>query len=456
MLDWIDSNTPYEVSQTVTVSSTSGSVDGGTLRASASGNIEAGAFNIFDQIVSANQFLATTTASCGSYECETLATAAKAHVYWAPGVDPNERLTGVSFAPLSFVATSLEPVSMFILGGVDGDTTIRDTDHFDNSVILHEYAHFLEYTYSAFDSKGGPHDGDSILDPRLAWSEGFANFFQAAVTGDPTYIDTIGNCEGSTGFGFYETLETAAGDIASESGEGNFREFSVSRALWDYIDPHPIEGTGTNESGIDNVTLDFAAIWSVFTSENLGLKNANLALRNYGTFANLLVQVDNGSSDIQSVLTAENQKASEEDFAQSLAVTGSDCASVFIQGDPNQGTLDSTNLFTSNDFYKINHTGGDLSVSLQYTPVNSSAYTDLDLYIYSSEFFGVEYTRESEGLLARSELPFTSENGTETLTLSDRAAGTYVINVRVSANTVTQVGSNYQLYLGGQRLCDND
>ena len=49
-----------------------------------------------------------------------------------------------------------------------------DTDEYDQHVLAHEFQHFLEDTISRSDSPGGPHAPGDRLDPRVAFSEGFA------------------------------------------------------------------------------------------------------------------------------------------------------------------------------------------------------------------------------------------------------------------------------------------
>ena len=57
-------------------------------------------------------------------------------------------------------------------------------------MIAHEYGHFLMASFSRESSPGGNHSFGEQLDPRLAWSEGWGNFFGAATTGSAHYIDT--------------------------------------------------------------------------------------------------------------------------------------------------------------------------------------------------------------------------------------------------------------------------
>jgi hypothetical protein len=146
---------------------------------------------------------------------------------------------------------------MYIMGGVNGDTC-ADTDHFDNSVLVHEYGHFLEKDFGHSDSPGGSHNGNGIIDPRLAWSEGWANFFQSAVHGDRNYVDTTGNisCSSGTGVQIDLNLEIpqSGQDKMSPStylGEGVFREVSVSRVLWDTMENDPSATVGTAQTATD-------------------------------------------------------------------------------------------------------------------------------------------------------------------------------------------------------------
>lgn len=57
-----------------------------------------------------------------------------------------------------------------------------DTDEYDDDVLYHEFGHYFLDTLSRDDSMGGCHLLSSRdLDLRLAWSEGFGDFFPAAV-----------------------------------------------------------------------------------------------------------------------------------------------------------------------------------------------------------------------------------------------------------------------------------
>ena len=123
---------------------------------------------------------------------------------------------------------------------------------------------FLKMFYH-FRFSWGSHSADAVIDPRLAWSEGFANFFQAAVTGYSLYVDTAGNPSGSTS-DFRINLENQSGNYVDKprnSNEGNFREFSVTRVLVDAID--------SNNDLTDTISDGFADIWASIT-KNDGIK----------------------------------------------------------------------------------------------------------------------------------------------------------------------------------------
>jgi hypothetical protein len=76
------------------------------------------------------------------------------------------------------------PQQMFLLG-LDGDS-----DEFDRSVILHEFAHALEGAYGIASSPGGWHDG-TPTHPSLAFSEGIASAFALLVDSTTLYVDTF-------------------------------------------------------------------------------------------------------------------------------------------------------------------------------------------------------------------------------------------------------------------------
>lgn len=418
----------------------------GNLTAPVRGSLMGAAFHILDQILNANQFIRSETSACNTVysACTPFTVAPLVTIYWSPGVNPGDYF---NLAPLSFYIPQND--ELYILGGIDGDVDNTDTDHFDNTIILHEYAHFLEDVLSYTNSPGGMHTGDMILDPRLAWGEGWANYFQAAVTDQWVYRDTFGTIDGdTTGVYVNENLEAGTRDIASSLGEGNFREFSVSRLLSDMTDTNN-EGPGT-----DTVTAPFAEFWTLLTSPTAGFANPNLNFRNIGLFHELQAALT-PSTDISELQTAENHRPNQMDYANTLSTSGVACP-VTIQAanisvsQPEDGSVENSNLFASNDFYQYRHGGGQLTLALTYT-TNSGNPADLDLYLYNNDYtFGsidsvIGYSDKS--------ISVGQSSGSESFTVNSLAAGTYMININV--NTLQRLGAaaNYNLRINGQIVC---
>src|SRR5262249_7697954 len=72
-----------------------------------------------------------------------------------------------------------------------GDRNVN-SDEFDDFALLHEFGHFVASRFSRTDSPGGSPSRGFAYDPRLAWSEGLAHFFSAAVMGNPVRVVTLG------------------------------------------------------------------------------------------------------------------------------------------------------------------------------------------------------------------------------------------------------------------------
>lgn len=447
-------NNPTEIevhSITTTVSGAS-SASVGTLTAAATGDVKGGAFNILDKILDANLFLETNTANCSASfsGCTPFTGASAVFIYWDKGVNPGSYFGA---GALSFYLPGQN--ELYILGGLNGDTDSSDCDHFDNSIILHEYGHFIEDNFAETDSPGGTHNGNTILDARLAWGEGWANFFQAAMlfpldnSITPVYRDTSGNISGSSSVFFNEDLETPDNDIPGSMGEGNFREFSVARLLWDSID------TVNEGASVDTVNSPFAELWTVFTSSTTGLKNSSRVFRSMGLF-HTLQQALPSSTDWSSVRTGENHLGSENDYARSVA--SNTCAAVTIQaanisaGAPENGTASRSNQFASNDFYKYYHPGGAFSFQLSYTTTPQAA--DLDVYIFKNGYRFTDNTTASLAASATTNVSSSVTSASESIS-TNLAAGWYMINIRVDTGLRMGTAANYTMTLNGSQLCPN-
>lgn len=128
----------------------------------------------------------------------------------------------------------------------------RDTDEYDQHVILHEWGHYFEHQLSRSDSIGGFHSLNDRLDARVAFSEGWGNALSAIITGDPIYRDSGGTNQAS---GFSFSLET--GNIINP---GWFNEASIGSIIYDVFD--------TQSDGSDNISAGLGPIYNVMSSDS--------------------------------------------------------------------------------------------------------------------------------------------------------------------------------------------
>ncbi|MBX2996206.1 MAG: hypothetical protein KF681_15380 [Bdellovibrionaceae bacterium] len=502
---------------------------GGAIVAPHNGASEGGAFNILDNILIANDYLRThvqvndnagTADYCPSSICNVNFTVApKVQVYWTKGLSPAAYYGSPSSA-ISFFASSSGGgiyTGLYILGGIEG-SVCADTDHFDNSVILHEYGHFLEHVYATSDSPGGSHNGNKIIDPRLAWSEGWANFFQAVALGRPFYRDTQRNAECpalySSGTASYYTarlsftdfdMEVQQGtqDAPSLTGEGNFREISVSRVLWDSITGGTQSAPYGSAGNTDGTAADlgFAVIWNAFTS----LTSSSISARSVGHLHSSLFTMlttmgssylnawrDDSYADSSKPLVREKQHRDVRDFALPLtpqSVAHGSCVAnpnlanytqpdwIFTSTGPkrdttnSQGYIDWSDLFNTNDVYRYYYDGSANRryVRLFYKKLvgDSSGITnpwDLDVYVYNEGFVFMnssDIVKKSErdypeAVISGHALPATY-TGSEVIDFSGLSPGFYYLNVKayfVGSTAPVRAGAQYYLENGnGDQLC---
>ena len=109
-----------------------------------------------------------------------------------------------------------------------GDANV-DTDEFDHHIVVHEWGHFFSDQMSRDFSVGGPHSLTDLLDPRVAFSEGWANALSGLVIGNDRYIDTSGQGQSS---GFSIPLERTYFNSVS----GWYSEDSVAQIVFDIFD----------------------------------------------------------------------------------------------------------------------------------------------------------------------------------------------------------------------------
>jgi hypothetical protein len=450
-----EKNQFYSIETSVTSSS---SRNIGTMVAPATGSIIAGAYNILDQIVDANTYLRGNVGSgdCASDGCTEIPNAAaKVSVYWQAGFNPGEYLDG---SPLSYYIRDYR--RLFILGGLNGDTEFTDTDHFDNTIILHEYGHFLEDVYFGTDTPGGPHNGNSIIDPRLAWSEAWSNLFQAVVRGQGSYLDTEGNVDGDTDYLVFITFESnsflvndypQSGIDNSKgygtSGEGNFREYSITRLLWDSVD--------SNTDG-EAITGGFTEMWTSLSNNTFGWNNSRWAFRSVGALHKIHGD-RSGATDWSTLHSIEKHAPTRQEYAQYIEPdAGCADANYFVTltpGGPVSGSP-SLDLFRDHDFYHIKGPIlGTLSVEFQDTD-SSGTEADLDIYVYDEDARLFNTADRRAATTATNATPTTPGDLEVDSVSINLGSGNYLIDVFSFTGRGTRV--RYGLKLNGTKLCQKD
>lgn len=445
-----EENRFYSITTTINPAS---STSFGTMTADAysSGAILGAPFNILDMLYEANVYLRSQVSNCsGTFTgCQNVSLSTpvpKVSAYWEKGFNPNDYFGSTS--GLSFYLPGYS--RLFILGGVSGDVDSSDTDHFDNSVIIHEYGHFLEDSMAKSDSPGGSHNGNKVIDPRLAWSEGWGNFFQAAVlnsagSATPRYIDTSGNIDGTPDIFFAVNLETnsLSMDIPSYQGEGNFREFSVTRMLWDAIDSvadtdHGATDNSTSGTGVSGA---FNEVWAAFTKASKGFNDSTYAFRNIGHL-HYSQQLLSGANDWSTIRTLNYHDGNTSRYAQFVTTSGT-CATLTTPGldfsmDPSLGS--GSTLFNQNRYLHVKLAAGSHTIALRYKTITGSVEADLDLVVYSED----HSLGTTTGLIGASDATPDDNLATqasESVTASF-GGGNYLINI--NAFVGTDHGVNYK------------
>jgi hypothetical protein len=306
-----------------------------------------------------------------------------------------------------------------------GDRSI-DSDEFDDSVILHEYAHLLAARFSRDESPGGPHRPGDMLDPRLAWSEGFANFFSGAARNDHVYRDSSGP-DGSRILRYDLEENIPAGDRP-----GYWSEASVQSLLWDFYD----EAVDTG----DEVRFPLSLIWASFSD----LRNDRFVylpyfLDRFIERAPVAAETIRLMVQLRSIDFQPNVRPSVTNpFPRPIAA-----------GDAATGEVDSLsskrkNLMQASHFFAFTTGGGPSSIRLDIAGLGQGGNSDAnDLDLFLMDINGRIVERSDRGLNGQSELIST-----------ELRAGTYVIEVRsyytlASTNTIVYNSGAYRLRLLG-------
>jgi hypothetical protein len=341
-----------------------------------------GAFNILEEIQRANDTVRTADPNLPPIPVT---------VFWSKN---NTHTLGNPAAGL--IGTSEFNVAnntAYILG--DRDT---DSDEYDDAVIAHEYAHMLAAKYSRDDSPGGPHYLGDMLDPRLSWSEGWADFFSSAVRNDAIWRDSHGP-NGSQVLRY----DLSDNSPAADPHPGYWSEASVQSLLWSLLadpeNPYP-----------------FSAIWGAFAD----MKNDRFVYLPY-FLDHFIARMPSATTEVLGLAQARSVDyqpggvpSVTNPFPQPIVV-----------GSVAQGAVDSystrrSNLVTSSHFYTFTTTGGAATITMVIAPPGPGTNpnnNDLDIFLYDVN--GRLIDKSDTGLNGQPER------------MSDRLpAATYVVEVR--------------------------
>jgi hypothetical protein len=345
-----------------------------------------GAFNILEMVQRANETVKSANASLPPTPVT---------IFWS-----TKNTNRVGNPAQGLIGTSEFNVSTgtaYILG--DRST---DSDEYDDAVIAHEYAHMLAAKFSRDDSPGGPHSLGDMLDPRLAWSEGWANFFSSVVRHDPIWRDSMGP-DGTQVLRYDLGNSTASGD----PNPGYWSEASVDTMLWALYD------------GIDadNIQYSFSSIWSAFTD----LRNNRFVYLPY-FLDHFVSRVSSSTSDVVNAAQSRNISYLPDALPD---VTNPFPEPVNVGAPIGPDTVDSytpkrANLITSSHFYTFTTSGGATTVRMDITGlgrVKNPNANDLDLFLYNGNGQLIDVS-DSGG------------NGQPERIAGRLAAGTYFIEVR--------------------------
>jgi hypothetical protein len=189
-----------------------------------------------------------------------------------------------------------------------------NTDEYDRQVVLYEWGHYFQNNFSRDDSIGGAHsinpdDSGDALDPRVAFSEGFADLFGGMLNLDPMYVDTKGDGQAN---GFSANLDEN-GPIAF------FSEQTVDGLLWDLFDDQldPNETNAISGSPIvDNVAIGFGPVYETMRKD---VKNSPAFTTIFSFLAGVLKNTDPAIRDNVIALTkAHRVDASKADEFEEL------------------------------------------------------------------------------------------------------------------------------------------
>ena len=168
----------------------------------------------------------------------------------------------------------------------------NDTDEYDDHVVIHEFGHYLETSFSRSDSIGGSHSQNNRLDIRVAFSEGFANAFSGIVSDDPVYRDSNGINQGN-GFGCNVENNNCL-------SEGWYSECSVQAIVYDLYD-NASDIINASEI-VDTLGFGFTPVFDVLINEQ---KNTSAMISIFSFIYQFKQKNSAEASDIDALVSAQ-------------------------------------------------------------------------------------------------------------------------------------------------------
>jgi hypothetical protein len=289
--------------------------------------------------------------------------------------------------------------SLFILGKAD-----VDTDEYDSHIMVHEWGHFFEDRASRSDSIGGSHGLGDIIDPRVAFGEGWGNALSAMIFHpDADYRDTSGPGQATTGLVIF--MED---NLSQDGNPGWFSEASVQTILYDLFDP-------TNES-FDQVALGLGPIYDVMTNEQ---RKTEALTTIFSFVAALKARFPGQAAAIDTLVALHDINPIQDAFGTGETNTGGTATNLPVYHTMTVGgpaldltflaSVDNVNRLGANRYLRFVASGGST------VTITSTSSEDVDLMLYDT------------GKVIASARTFS---GDETITFTFKRTRTYILVVQ--------------------------
>ncbi len=454
-------------------------------RQTESAEINGGGFNILNDIYTTYSYINNNTGTV-----DTKCLNEKINVFWKAGFNAFQYYYPAA-DPSTLSSNSYYDQdgdkSLNITGGRLGNTSLENTDHFDDYVIIHELGHFIEDHCGQLLTPGGTHVLIARIDAELAWSEGWANYLAGQVlynsisqinpefegkmsaagfTANPadkkwSFLSTtfgfsdsqlnVGNGSGvmfdlkksgaspdTWQSGQYEGYAIDKVDPTRYIGEGHFREGAISRGFFKL----------TNACGTTCATapIGFEKVWSAVDAvtgaglSSIKFKSSHTVLENIKS----LIGAPTWSGDLQTKAQSETLDLRSDGryssagfnrwvpYASPLTQQSGPCA-IGTQMEPriDDPVLSGSNSDQrySNHFYVLdfNQTPGIDTISAKFSKV-AGTDTEFDLLLFQENYvFNSDYycsSTDSFGNCLTSFVP--SRSITNDIVRSERTSGAVV------------------------------